>query len=79
MRKVSVGVFKAQFSRILDEILEGKRIAIQYGRKKEIVAWLVPARADSAAQRRPLGLLKGKARFKMRSGFKMTEADLLRA
>ncbi len=78
MKKVSVGDFKAQFSVILDEVLEGKKIAIQYGRKKEIVAWLVPARSKPAAKRRPLGLLEGTARFKVRKGFKMTEAEFLR-
>ncbi len=78
MKKVSVGDFKAKFSVILDEVLEGKRIAIQYGRKKEIVAWLVPASANPSAKHRPLGILEGKARFKVRRGFKMTEAELLR-
>ena len=78
MKKVSVADFKAQFSVILDEVLEGKKIAIQYGRKKEIVAWLVPASANSTSKRRPLGLLAGKARFKVRKGFKMTEAEFLK-
>jgi len=78
MKKVSVGEFKAQFSMILDEVLAGKKIAIQYGRKKEIVAWLVPANPNPAAQRRPLGLLEGKARFKVRKGFKLTEEEFLR-
>ncbi len=78
MKKVSVGDFKARFSTILDEFLAGKKIAIQYGRKKEIVAWLVPARSDPATKRRPLGIMEGKARFKVRIGFKMTEAEFLR-
>lgn len=78
MKKVSVGDFKARFSMLLDEVLAGKKIAIQYGRKKEIVAWLVPAKPSSAAQRRPLGLLEGKARFKARKGFKLTEEEFLR-
>lgn len=78
MKKVSVGDFKAQFSSVLDEVLAGKRFAIQYGRKKEIVAWLVPARANPAAKRRPLGILEGKARFRARKGFKLTEEKFLR-
>jgi antitoxin (DNA-binding transcriptional repressor) of toxin-antitoxin stability system len=78
MKKVSVGEFKAQFSMILDEVLKGKKFAIQYGRKKEIVAWLVPASPNLAAKRRPLGMLEGKARFKARKGFKLTEAEFLR-
>lgn len=77
MKKVSVGEFKAQFSMILDEVLEGKKIAIQYGRKKEIVAWIVPANSNPAAKRRPLGILEGKARFKVWKGFKLTDEEFL--
>jgi antitoxin (DNA-binding transcriptional repressor) of toxin-antitoxin stability system len=77
MKRVSVGDFKAHFSALLDEVLEGKKIAIQYGRKKEIVAWLVPARQRRVSARRPLGLLEGKASFKVRKDFKMTEEELL--
>ena len=77
MKKVSVGDFKARFSMILDEVREGRKIAIQYGRRKEIVAWLVPANPNPAA-RRPLGILEGKARFKVRKGFKLTEEEFLR-
>ena len=78
MKSISVGDFKAQFSAILDEVLEGKKIAIQYGRKKEIVAWLVPAGHHLAAKRRLLGILGGKARFKVRKGFKLTEDEFLK-
>ncbi len=78
MKRVSVGDFKAEFSVILDQVREGKKIAIQYGRKKEIVAWLVPANLNRGGKRRPLGLLERKARFEVRKGFKLTAAEFLK-
>lgn len=78
MKTVSVASFKAQFSALLDEVLEGKKIAIQYGRKKEVVAWLVPANPNRGTKRRPLGTLEGKAHFRLRRNFKMNEEEFLR-
>ena len=45
---------------------------------QEIVAWLVPAGSNPTARRRPLGFLEGKARYQVRKGFKMTEAEFLK-
>ena len=77
MKQVSVADFKANFSGWLDAVRQGERIAIQYGRRKEIVAILTPPTRLVAGSSRRLGVLKGKARFKVRPAFKMTEAELL--
>lgn len=77
MKTVSVAHFKAQFSDFLNEVRGGNRIAIQYGRRKETVAILVPAAEVTAPPNRVLGILKGKASFKLRAGFKMTEEEFL--
>jgi antitoxin (DNA-binding transcriptional repressor) of toxin-antitoxin stability system len=79
MRQVSVADFKANFSGWLDAVRQGERIAIQYGRRKEIVAILTPPTRLVAGSSRRLGVLKGKARFKVGPAFKMTEAELLEA
>ena len=75
MKQVSVANFKAQFSDLLNLVRRGERIAIQYGRRKETVAILIPASREKPAWKRPLGLLRGKASFKLRPGFKMAEDD----
>ena len=47
MKQVSVADFKANFSDWLDAVRQGERIAIQYGRRKEIVAILTPPTPSS--------------------------------
>lgn len=71
--------FKAGFSDWLDAVRRGERIAIQYGRRKEIVAILSPPPRLGAGSSRRLGVLKGKARFTLGPGFKMTDTELLEA
>jgi antitoxin (DNA-binding transcriptional repressor) of toxin-antitoxin stability system len=77
MKTISVAHFKAQFSDLLKKVREGERIAIQYGRRKETVAILIPASEGKGEPNRPLGILREKASFKLREGFKMTEEDFL--
>lgn len=79
MESITVGEFKAQFSRILEKVLEGEDVAISYGQRKEKVAVLTPYAKYMKPKKRKLGLLKGKASFKMASDFKMTEDELLQS
>ena len=77
MKQVSVADFKANFSGWLDVVRQGERVAIQYGRRKEIVAILTPPTQLIAGSSRRLGILRGKARFRVGPAFKMTEAELV--
>jgi antitoxin (DNA-binding transcriptional repressor) of toxin-antitoxin stability system len=77
MTTLSVGKFKAQFSLVLEQVQRGAMIGVRYGRTGKPVAVLVPPdRAPSPAARR-LGPLAGRARFRVKAGFKMTDAELL--
>ncbi|MBL7793709.1 MAG: hypothetical protein JNK77_15380 [Saprospiraceae bacterium] len=76
MLTYTVGEFKTHFSTILDKVLEGEKIAIAYGKKKEIVAFLVP-RYTQTGEKRPLGLLEGKGTVIFKDDFKMTEEEFL--
>ena len=78
MRTFTVGEFKTNFSAILELVRMGERIAIAFGKKKEIVAWLVP-RTTNAGKKRPLGLLAGKATVRFADDFKMTEEEFMGA
>ncbi len=42
METMSVGEFKSNFSGVLKRVLAGEEIGISFGKKKEIVARLVP-------------------------------------
>jgi len=76
MRTFTIGELKTNFSEILEWVLSGEEVAIAFGRKKEIVAFLVP-KSSLSTQKRPLGLLEGNARVVFSEDFKMTESEFL--
>ncbi len=76
MRTYTVGELKSNFSDILERVRSGENIAIAFGKKKEIVAYLVP-RSSRAGKKRPVGLLDGKAKITFSENFKMTEEEFL--
>lgn len=76
MRIFTVGELKTNFSEILKWVKAGEEMAIAFGRKKEIVAFLVPCPSINI-QKRPLGLLEGKAKAMFSHDFKITEEEFL--
>lgn len=77
MKHVSVGDFKARFSDILREVQDGEEVAIQFGRRKETVAVLVSPERLQRGQRRQLGIMEGKASFRVKGEWKMTDEQLI--
>jgi antitoxin (DNA-binding transcriptional repressor) of toxin-antitoxin stability system len=75
MQILSVGEFKSNFSEVLKKVLAGEEIAISYGKKKEIVAKLVPKSTKKA--KRKIGILEGKGKVIFGDDFKMTEEEFL--
>lgn len=75
MKTMSVGEFKAQFSKVLKEVEQGEKIGITFGKNKEIKALLVPK--DKSAQPRKLGILKEQVKVVFKEDFKMTEEEFL--
>ena len=63
MTVVTVGDLKARFSEILKSVQAGEEFAITFGRKKAVLAYLVPPDTEKRKGVRPLGLLKGVASF----------------
>ncbi len=76
MKTMSVGDFKANFSAVLKEVLAGEEIGILYGKKKEIVAKIVPKTAEKK-QKRKLGILEGAGTVKFAKDFSITEDEFL--
>jgi antitoxin (DNA-binding transcriptional repressor) of toxin-antitoxin stability system len=76
MKTMSVGEFKANFSEVLKRVLAGEEIGILYGKKKEIVAKLVPKTPDKKPKRK-IGILEGKGKIKFAADFKITEEEFL--
>lgn len=76
MRIFTIGELTTNFSEILKRVKAGEEVAIAFGHKKEIVAFLVP-RTSVNIQKRPLGLLEGKAKATFSHDFKITEEEFL--
>jgi antitoxin (DNA-binding transcriptional repressor) of toxin-antitoxin stability system len=79
MKTMTVADFKTRFSEALDAVRGGETIVVSYGRNHRKVAAMVPYSALKPRQRRPLGLLKSKARVAMAKNFAFTDEDLLKS
>jgi antitoxin (DNA-binding transcriptional repressor) of toxin-antitoxin stability system len=76
MKAMPVGEVKTYFSEVLEEVKQGNRIGILYGRTKKPVAMIVPY-IEEKASRRKIGILDGKIKIKFREDFEITTEELL--
>ena len=76
METMTVGEFKANFSDALKKVLAGEEIGISYGKKKEIVARLVPKNTKQKSKRK-IGLLDKKSKVSFSKTFKITEEEFI--
>jgi antitoxin (DNA-binding transcriptional repressor) of toxin-antitoxin stability system len=76
MQAINVGELKANFSEVLKKVQAGEEIAILYGKRKKIVAKLVPEIYQKKS-RRKIGIWDKKGKVKFHTDFKMTEEELL--
>ena len=72
---MAVGELKAHFSEILEEVRQGEKVGILYGRAKKPVAMIVPYSEEKKAERK-IGILDGKASVQFSDDFKMTAEEL---
>lgn len=77
MKTMTVGEFKARFSEALDAVLGGETIVVSYGRNHQKVAAMVPYAQLRKMEKRPLGLLRGKAAVKLARDFDIDDETLL--
>ena len=56
MIAMTVGDFKANFSSVLDKVMQGEEVQILYGRAKKPVAQLTQISDKPKRKKRPLGL-----------------------
>lgn len=78
MKTMTVGELKSEFSDALKRVMAGEEIGISFGKKKEIVAKLVPKHKGNTPKRK-LGILEGKGKLKFDKNFKITEEEFLGA
>jgi len=79
LHSIQVGKFKAELSSILQRIQEnGEEFVIEYGKKHQKVAILIPYdRAYEQHEPRKFGLLQTKGSFKINEDFSMSDEELL--
>jgi antitoxin (DNA-binding transcriptional repressor) of toxin-antitoxin stability system len=76
MESINVGNLKANFSEVLKKVQAGEEIAILYGKRKKVIAKLIPE-SRSKKSRRKIGIWDKKGNIKFNPGFKMTDEELL--
>ena len=77
MKTLTVGDVKTHFSEVLKDVQNGEQIAISFGKKKKVIAYLVSEIKSESKPKRKLGLLEGKATFKWVGDGKITEEEFL--
>ena len=75
MKTMTVGDLKSNFSEALKAVQNGEEIAVAFGKKREIIAYLVQKKEP--VKRRKLGTLKGKGKVTFAEDFKMTTEEFL--
>ncbi len=76
MKTFTIGKLKANLSQILKKISDGEEITIEYGKKHEKLAVIIPYKKYKPTKRK-IGILKGKASYKIIDNFKITDKELL--
>ena len=75
MKALTVAEIKTHFSDILVQVKNGENVKILYGKSKKPVAMIVPI--TNADNPRKIGVLDGKATFKMNGNGKITSEEFL--
>ena len=66
MKVLTVGEFKAKFSDVISSLLQGKEVAVSYGKKRETIGVMVPYKNYvKKLEKRKLGIWEGKGSFKL--------------
>jgi antitoxin (DNA-binding transcriptional repressor) of toxin-antitoxin stability system len=71
MKILTVGDLKTNFSEVLKAVQIGEEFAIAFGKRKEVIAYLIPKQARKNAKRN-IGLLEQKGKVVFKDDFKIT-------
>ena len=75
METMTVGEFKAQFSKVLEKVKKGEKVAVTYGKNKEVIGYFTPPQKKKL--KRKLGILEGKVKIVFAEDFKMTVEEFI--
>lgn len=77
MKALSQEDLKENILKILEMVKNGEDVLIEDEPTKEKVAVMISYKKYKDKENRPLGILKGKASYKIKNGFKMSDEELL--
>ena len=73
---MSVGEFKTNFSEVIEQVKAGEKIAVTFGKKKQIIGYFIPE-STTEKPKRKLGILAGKSEVIFEDDFEMSEEEFL--
>jgi antitoxin (DNA-binding transcriptional repressor) of toxin-antitoxin stability system len=76
MKILTVGDLKTNFSEVLKAVQIGEEFAIAFGKRKEVIAYLIPKQARKNSKRN-IGLLEQKGKAVFKDDFKITAEAFL--
>jgi antitoxin (DNA-binding transcriptional repressor) of toxin-antitoxin stability system len=79
MKKLPVAEVRSHFSALLKEVEEGHEIGIAYGRKRKVIAVIVPYDEYSKGKKKELGGLAGKAHVDFHGSWAISDEELMQA
>ena len=75
MEALTVAEIKSRFSQILVQVKNGENFKILYGKARKPIAMIIPIEHEDKS--RKIGVLDGKAKFKIKGDGKISEEDFL--
>ena len=78
MKTLTVGKLKTNFSKVLEDVRKGQEIIISFGKKMEKIAVIIPF-INYKNGARKIGILDKKAKCIIKSNFKLSDEDFLKA
>ncbi len=77
MQTLTQNELKDNVLKVLELVENGEEILIRKGNNKKNIAVLIPYPQYKQKKERHLGILKGKASYKIKDDFKITDEELL--
>ena len=77
MKTVPVAEVRSNLSTLLKEVESGNEIGISFGRRREMIAVIVPIAEYKKIKERRLGSLVGKVTVEFKDDWKMTDEEFL--
>jgi len=76
MKTLTVAKLKSDFSKVIKDVENGEEIIVEFGKSHKKVAILIPYEKYNFTKRK-IGILEGKASYKIKDDFKITTEELL--